>query len=127
MIISGGSDTSQVEVIAPSGNVSCSLPRLPTEHGRFHHTQDGSLVCGGYPYFDWPQTCVTLTSAGWAHSHTLQYPRYRHTSWAVEDGVILIGGFDLSNFGYAGTTAELVKFDGTTEEIFRLSIFERTL
>ena len=63
MIISGGSDTSQVEVIAPSGNVSCSLPPLPTEHGRFHHTQDNSLVCGGYPYFDWPQTCVTLTSS----------------------------------------------------------------
>ena len=121
MIISGGSGTNQVEVIAPFVNVSCSLPNLPTDHGRFSHTHDSSLVCGGFPQFDWAQTCVNLTSSGWvATSRKLQYPRNRHSSWAVEDGVILIGGQDSEYFNWARNTTELVKYDGTTVEAFPL-------
>ena len=134
MIISGGSGTNLVEVIAPFGNVSCSLPNLPTDEGRFSHTHDSSLVCGGtyqddlyvdalYVY----QTCINLTSSGWVKtSHMLKYPRNRHSSWAVEDGVILIGGHDkrrqLSGavVHWARNTTELVKFDGTTMEAFPL-------
>ena len=134
MIISGGSGTNLVEVIAPFGNVSCSLPNLPTDKGRFSHTHDSSLVCGGtyqddmyvdavdkpalYVY----QACINLTSSGWVKtSHMLKYPRNRHSSWAVGDGVILIGGCDKRpKEHWARNTTELVKFDGTTVEAFPL-------
>ena len=38
--------------------------------------------------------------------------RTLHCSWRVEEGVILMGGFFLQT--------ELVKWDGTTEELFSL-------
>ena len=40
--------------------------------------------------------------------------RWRHSSWSVDDGVILMGGDDYGN------TTVLVKIDGTSEETFGL-------
>ena len=123
MIISGGmgKDSSSVEVIAPSGNVSCTLPNLT--HGRNDHTQDKNFICGGTlaTYTAASASlqsdttirdifCQNLTSSGWVTTHK-RYPRWSHSSWAVEDGIILMGGMGYS----AGveTSTEIMKFDGT--------------
>ena len=37
--------------------------------------------------------CYTLTPDGiWQKTHTLIKERFRHVSWQMEDGVLLIGG-----------------------------------
>ena len=106
MMISGGAG-GKVEVISPTGNVSCSLPDMPRP-GRARHTMNNNIVCGGG---GGTTSCDQLTSAGWTRSHTLQYSRAGHSSWEVEDGIILFGGINSSN------TAEIAKWDGTTEEL----------
>ena len=154
MIISGGVGQNRgVEVISPSGNVSCSLPNLPGA-GRKDHTQDKGLICGGYlatgntlrvlsfSYFfddtssNVSHTCLNLTSSGWVHTkHFLRHPgRTGHSSWAVDDGIILMGGDDVPYLFFRHmirryspvNTAVLVKFDGTTEETFGLKYSETT-
>ena len=110
MVISAGIGNS-VEVISPSGEVSCALPALPTV--RNFHTHDGNVVCGGGMSAT-IYNCETLGKSGWRISHHLIYPRYGHSSWAVEDGVILLGG------GRSPNTTEIVKIDGSTEELFSL-------
>lgn len=127
MIISGGVGQNRgVEVISPSGNVSCSLPNLPGS-GRKEHTHDKSLICGG----SWgiPQTwkdrirtsgtCLNLTRSGWVetqHSIIADGGRWRHSSWPVDDGIILMGGYGSRN----KKQTDLVKFHSTTEEAFSL-------
>ena len=129
LMVSGGDPFStgrKVEVISPSGEVSCSLPDLPLP--RVYHTHDGNLLCGGRTTSaergvgtEWKgvlvqefQNCIKLTSSGWTVSHNLIYLRVGHSSWAVEDGVILLGG------GRSPNTTEIVKLDGSTEELFPL-------
>lgn len=128
-MVSGGDPTPtgrKVEVISPSGEVSCTPPDLPLP--RVYHTHDGNLLCGGKTTSTergvgtvWKgvlvqefQDCIKLTSSGWVISHNLTYPRFGHSSWAVEDGVILLGGGQYSN------TTEIAKLDGTTKEEFPL-------
>ena len=116
-----GKNSSSVEVISPSGNVSCSLPNLSA--GRQEHTHDKSIICGGSPAKQTAASahlqltgnirdifCQNLTSSGWVTTHK-RYPRWSHSSWAVEDGIILMGGMGYS----AGveTSTEIMKFDGT--------------
>ena len=123
MIISGGmgKDSSSVEVIAPSGNVSCTLQNLT--QGRNEHTQNKNFICGGSLATLTAASaslqsdanirdifCQNLTSSGWVTTHE-RYPRWSHSSWAVDDGIILMGGN-----GYSGgveTSTEIMKFDGT--------------
>ena len=52
--------------------------------------------------------------AGWAASHTLLYPRQYHSSWPVEEGVVLLGG------GASLKTAEVARWDGSSEQLFAL-------
>ena len=52
--------------------------------------------------------------AGWAASHSLLYPRQHHSSWPVEEGVVLLGG------GASLKTAELARWDGSSEQLFAL-------
>ena len=157
MILSGGvGENRGVEVISPSKNVSCSLPNLPGA-GRKDHTQDKGLVCGGFlatgntlkALFAFDRTsnvrytCLNLTSSGWVYtSHFLEYPggswsdpgRTGHSSWAVDDGIILMGGDDIPYLFFRHMirkyspvdTTILVKFDGTTEETFGLKYSETT-
>ena len=49
-------------------------------------------------------------------THDLMRKREGHSSWAVEDGIILMG----TRNDWGGTTSELAKWDGTTEEAFTL-------
>ena len=111
MMISGGI-SSKVEVISPSSNVSCSAPDLPQP--RSAHSMNNNSVCGGFGGADTKTSCDQLTSAGWTRSHTLKYRRAAHCSWEVEDGIILLGGSG------SETTSEIAKWDGTTEELFRM-------
>ena len=126
MMISGGGDGvngRKVQVISPTGNVSCSIRDLP--EGRGTHSMNNNTVCGGQytevsrrrrrqasdsPYV----TCLKLSSFGWSRSHTLRHTRAAHSSWQVADGIILLGGWGSRN------TSEIAKTDGTTEESFHL-------
>ena len=119
MLISGGRGSStkvEVEVISPGGNVSCSVLDLPQP--RSYHNMNNNTVCGGYggTGTDTETSCYQLTSAGWTRSHTLIHRRAGHSSWEVEDGIILLGGYHL----HSSTTSEIAKWDGTTEEIFSM-------
>ena len=112
MMISGGYGNRpkvEVEVISPGVNVSCSVPDLPQP--RYDHTMNNNIVCGGG---GGTTSCDQLTSAGWTRSHTLIHKRWYHSSWEVEDGIILMGGV------LSGTTSEIAKWDGTTEELFSM-------
>ena len=109
MMISGGVRSgTKVEVISPVGNVSCLVPDLPQP--RYGHSMNNNTVCGGYST-GLMKSCYQLTSVGWNKSHTLQYRRSDHSSWEVEDGIILLGGTN------SGKTAEIAKWDGTSEEL----------
>ena len=110
-MVSGGAGG---EVISPSGNVSCSVPDMPQPRG--YHTMNNNIVCGGVGGTDTRIRCDQLTSAGWIRSHTLIHKRWYHSSWEVEDGIILMGG----TLSGSGTTSEIVKWDGTTEELFSM-------
>ena len=118
MLISGGFGGTgakvEVEVISPSSNVSCSVPDLPQP--RYYHTMNNNTVCGGGggTGTDTRTSCDQLTTAGWTRSHTLIHRRYLHSSWEVEDGIILLGGV------LSGTTSEIAKWDGTTEDLFSM-------
>ena len=117
MMISGGVRSgTKVEVISPGGNVSCSAPDLPQP--RQGHSMNNNIVCGGSVTLgaDIAASCDQLNStvSGWTRSHTLIHRRYSHSSWEVEDGIILLGG------SYSGTTSEIAKWDGTTEELFSM-------
>ena len=145
MIISGGYNSRSVEVISPPGNVSCSLPKLPGD-GRRDHTHDNSLICGGYPATGGQAaqldssnvsfTCLNLSSSGWIEtSHFLSdnyrhnlslgddvswVGRTRHSSWPVDDGIILMGGYDPALPTNLVIITKIVKFDGTSEDGFSL-------
>ena len=119
VLISGGGANS-VEIYNPTTNTTCSLPKLPV--GRYGHTQDVNLACGG-PSSSTRTTCVKWSSesGSWTQSHTLRKRRYGHVSWATEDGVYLMGGNDSSSW----KTTELVKVNGSVEEGFRLKYHTR--
>ena len=92
----------------------CSLPKLP--EGRWEHSQDGGLACGGTNTNSLQTTCVKWSSGTgtWNHSHTLKERRVGHVSWATASGVYLIGG-DISS-----GSSEKVNLDGSVEEGFSL-------
>ena len=96
-----GGGLRSVEVYHPGTNTSCTLPSLPK--GISSHSQDGLVLCGGYP--DTGTSCHTLNTdtAQWTKTHSLSERRDSHASWRREDGSILIIGGD-----YSKTTTELV-------------------
>ena len=115
MVVSGGVGYSS-EVISPVGEVSCTLPDLPEI--RLYHTHDKSLICGGNGMTSTVMlTCLNLTSSGWIYSHNLLHNRVAHSSWAVDDGVILMGGI------FSPTNSEIAKWDGTSEQLFDMNYF----
>ena len=113
---SSGAILKSAEIYNPVTNSSCSLPQLP--EGRGYHSQDGGLVCGGYPTSTLT-SCVKWSpaSGNWTQSHTLKRRRGAHVSWATASGVYLIGG---AYFADTVRTSEKVKLDGSVEEGFRL-------
>ena len=103
-----------VEVISPTGALSCTLPPLPFQQFG-GHTHNKNIICGGRNSLDDEgQFCFNLTSSGWKKSHTLMYERAGHSSWAVAEGVMLLGGYSRPK------ATEIAKWDGSTVETFRL-------
>ena len=92
-MVSGG-QSSQFSVehhhLSDGIQVAQGLPDLPlsTSGG---HTSDGNIVCGGANY---PSHCITLNEdkSSWAISHNLTHARTYHSSWVVNDGIVLMGG-----------------------------------
>jgi len=128
LLIVGGSQgqtkLSSVELFNLDSKTSCMLPSLP-EHRR-DHTLDGNLTCGGNSaalggsFSD----CLSLTDSGtWEVTHSLfPYSRRQHSSWEVDQGVVLIGTYSTWNSDDwpAGETADLVRKDGWSEHAFDL-------
>ena len=72
LIISGGHSSGvrkSVEMFVPSTGQHCTLPDLP--EGRFYHTMEGMVVCGGMNSLTVGTSCLTLTDAGWETTTTL--------------------------------------------------------
>ena len=103
------------------------------------HTMDGLLRCGGgwringgFPnkYSNQTaRTCDTITIQrdpktnlpkywNWnkVEKHKLTLPRIDHCSWAVDDGVLLMGGDTSETI----KTTELAKYDGSVQKMFDL-------
>ena len=72
-------------------------------------------MCGGLAP-DARTSCARYggRGSGWAASHSLLYPRQHHSSWTVQEGVVLLGG------GASLKTAELARWDGSSEQLFAL-------
>ena len=89
------------------------------------HTQDGSLLCGGY-YGSHDKFCSAWNSdSGIWNWKFISLPRIRlgHTSWTPQSGVgtYLMGG----ESSYRDTT-DLVKPDGTVQQGFNLKYDTRS-
>ena len=106
------------EVLSAAGMPLCTLPPLPRagEFGRYEHTQDGLLSCGGGGT---PSTCVKLSAAagGWVETHKLLEDREGHTSWMSQAGLVLMGG---SGWGSYTTTELLSSSDSSSSSNFTL-------
>ena len=61
---------------------------------------------------------TSINLGGWEKSHDLQYERHWHSSWVVDEGIILMGGD--KNDEEAKNSAEIAKWDGTTEDLFNM-------
>ena len=105
------------EIYNPLTKTSCSVPQLP--EGRYFHSQNGGLVCGGGTSAR--KNCAKWSPASgtWIKSHNLRQLRAFHVSWETASGVYLIGGF------HSGKTSEKVKVDGSVEEGFGLKYYTR--
>ena len=119
VILVSGSDNSgngayrTVEVLFANGTLYSTLPDLPDN--RYYHSQDGLNACGGGSSGTY-DNCVTLTDGQWTQSHTLLYNRIYHTSWALEDGRLVLMGGSISR----RTTEILSPGTSTTTEGFTL-------
>ena len=110
------------EIYDPITKTSCVLPNLPK--GRYSHTQDGLLICGGFDEGggvseDTPlKTCLTWNHGIWNVSHHLSSRRSGHSSWtsATNNKTYLMGG---NQQDYRQST-EIVGPDGSVEEGFDL-------
>ena len=74
-----------------------------------HHTMDRDTICGGTADF-----CYKVTPDGWVKTNTLIHKREYHSSWEVEEGIILFGGKHSPN------TTEIAMWNGTSQEMFSL-------
>ena len=83
---------------------------------RNYHTLNKNVACGGV----FPTVCETLSKENgvWEESQTILQPRYHHTSWDVQEGMFLMGGW--SKGSKSVMTTELVNVDGTVTERFQM-------
>ena len=108
----------KAQVYHPSSGVSCMLPTMMADGGRWEHTlEDSGLLCGGYPTSD---SCVQWSSVNgtWEEYLTLDVGRSYHVSWTPDPdiGTYLIGG----RTSEARNSTTLIKPDGSQEPGFSL-------
>ena len=113
-----------VELFIPSRNQTCRLP--DTNNGRYGHTVDGLLICGGGHSSDhcvtlvegyyWPDNnhAILWVLGSWTRSHSTS-GRWCSTSVKIGSSLYLIGGKQ-------EMTADIVDMekDGETKEGFKL-------
>ena len=125
IIVSGGggglNSKNSAEILIEDGKTfkSCSLPNLPDS--RYHHTQSGATLCGGYGDDDddrMHSTCLTFSNSKWKESHTLLEPWIYQSSWSSPNGILLMGN-TASKENY-GRGTELLNDDGTSSKQFDL-------
>ena len=83
--MSPGGDLDSVELLNMDGTWNCPMPPMPV--GRYHHTQTGPVVCGGYggnEGYGGKKSCITFISGSvnWEKTHTLAKGREWHSAWA---------------------------------------------
>ena len=107
MLVTGGGFLARqsAEIYHLDRDFACVLPDLPDF--RYGHTQDGSLLCGGY---DTPRSCLKWNSDNgrWDMvTETLTENRWGQTSWTPVDGSVthLMGG------SYKPKTSEAIDKD----------------
>ena len=113
--MSPGGDLDSVELLNMDGTWNCPMPPMPV--GRYHHTQTGPVVCGGY---GGEKSCITFISGdvNWKKTHTLAKDgRRMHTAWDSPQGIVLIGGSGNSN---SMITSEILLESGDTKPGFNL-------
>ena len=90
ILISGGLGepdvNTRVEVVVPATGQFCSLPDLPDEK-RYYHTMDGLYICGGKV-----SNCLHFSDGEWNTFVDMENTFEGHSSWAMEDGIFLLGG-----------------------------------
>ena len=118
IIITGGrteSGTSdEVQLLHQNGTLICNLPSLP--EGRYGHTQNGLVACGGGNYSNYRSTCSTFHNGFWIEYYNLTEPRYIHSSWSSPDGVMLLGGKWIDGHFDPPITTELLTKDGAIKD-----------
>ena len=121
IIITGGrtghgveDETTKVQLLHQNGTLICNLPSLP--EGRFGHTQNGLIACGGGNFSDYRSTCVTFQNGFWSESYNLTEPRFIHSSWSSPDGVMLLGGKGVDGNFDPPVTSEILTIDGAKKD-----------
>ena len=110
------------EIYDPFTKTSCVLPDLP--NGRYSHTQDGLLICGGFDVNggvseDSPsKSCLMWNQGIWNISHHLSSRRSGHCSWTTAAGnkTFLMGGNQQDH----RQSTDIVGPDGAVEQGFEL-------
>ena len=104
------------EIYHPDLDTPCVLPDMPDQ--RAHHTQDGSLLCGGYYT---PRSCRRWnpdTGAWDLVTESLTGYRDFHISWTPADGSVtyLMGG----GGSESRKTSEVIDQDNGVRSSFHL-------
>ena len=119
LLVAGGFDLYSgslldlVEVIDLETLTSCIVD-VPMDQPRYLHTGDGDLVCGGYDFTSFLNTCYNIVTGA---TINLNNVRSNHVSWSRASGeeIYLIGGLDGSGY----RTSELITGE-STEAAFEL-------
>ena len=101
-----------VDVRTKSGKKECQ--HEDTNFLQVHHSTDNLISCGGMATKD---NCRTLSNGKWVQTQNLTYPRWGHSSWATEDSVIIMGGYEE---GSSNTTEIVSKDSALTTDGFNL-------
>ena len=94
VLITGGFGAKKLaEIYHLERNSSCKLGDLPEE--RWHHTQDGDLLCGGWFTNKSCRRWNPATGTWDLVTESLTEERVDHISWTPVDGTVtyLIGGY----------------------------------
>ena len=115
VLITGGFGAKKLaEIYHPERNSYCKLVDLPED--RWHHTQDGDLLCGGWYTNKSCRRWNTDTGAWDLVTESLTEKRWDHISWTPADGSVtyLMGGYTSDN------TSDVIDNDGSVSTSFPL-------
>ena len=103
LVVGGGYDSNSVEALHSDGTSMCKLPNLPGP-GRWEHTMDGNMLCGGFEDAA-RNSCILYDSGSWQQfSWSLTENTFYHSSWKRPDGKIQLMEY---------STTEVVSPEGT--------------